>query len=64
MQGPQPRVTAWRCHLSSNRWWNIKVQKLNLSAPLILLPEVSCQKAIEILQEKGYDQAPVVAESG
>ncbi|OWK50773.1 Cystathionine beta-synthase [Lonchura striata] len=45
-------------------WWNIKVQKLNLSAPLILLPEVSCQKAIEILQEKGYDQAPVVAESG
>uniref|UniRef100_A0A8C3QVX4 Cystathionine beta-synthase n=1 Tax=Cyanoderma ruficeps TaxID=181631 RepID=A0A8C3QVX4_9PASS len=46
------------------RWWNIKVQKLNLSAPLILLPEVSCQKAIEILQEKGYDQAPVVAESG
>uniref|UniRef100_A0A8D0FDY3 CBS domain-containing protein n=1 Tax=Strix occidentalis caurina TaxID=311401 RepID=A0A8D0FDY3_STROC len=50
--------------LSFNRWWNIKVQKLNLSAPLILLPEVSCQKAIEILQEKGYDQAPVVAESG
>ncbi|KAM6290445.1 cystathionine beta-synthase-like [Porphyrio hochstetteri] len=45
-------------------WWNIKVQKLNLSAPLILLPEVSCQKAIEILQEKGYDHAPVVAESG
>uniref|UniRef100_A0A8V5FHL1 Cystathionine beta-synthase n=1 Tax=Melopsittacus undulatus TaxID=13146 RepID=A0A8V5FHL1_MELUD len=45
-------------------WWNIKVQKLNLSSPLILLPEVSCQKAIEILQEKGYDQAPVVAESG
>ncbi|KFV71363.1 Cystathionine beta-synthase, partial [Dryobates pubescens] len=45
-------------------WWNIKVQKLNLSAPFILLPEVSCQKAIEILQEKGYDQAPVVSESG
>uniref|UniRef100_A0A8C0C3A9 Cystathionine beta-synthase n=1 Tax=Buteo japonicus TaxID=224669 RepID=A0A8C0C3A9_9AVES len=60
----QQRGTAWCCHLSSNRWWNIKVQKLNLSAPLILLPEVSCQKAIEILQEKGYDQAPVVAESG
>lgn len=57
-------VTSWCCHLSFNRWWNIKVQKLNLSAPLILLPEVSCQKAIEILREKGYDQAPVVAESG
>uniref|UniRef100_A0A8C0ERM2 Cystathionine beta-synthase n=1 Tax=Bubo bubo TaxID=30461 RepID=A0A8C0ERM2_BUBBB len=57
-------LASWCRHLSFNRWWNIKVQKLNLSAPLILLPEVSCQKAIEILQEKGYDQAPVVAESG
>ncbi|NXR12900.1 CBS synthase, partial [Semnornis frantzii] len=45
-------------------WWNIKVQKLNISAPFMLLPDVSCQKAIEILQEKGYDQAPVVSESG
>uniref|UniRef100_A0A8C8SHR6 Cystathionine beta-synthase n=1 Tax=Pelusios castaneus TaxID=367368 RepID=A0A8C8SHR6_9SAUR len=45
-------------------WWNVKVQKLNLSAPLLLLPEVTCQKAIEILKEKGYDQAPVTAESG
>uniref|UniRef100_A0A8C3HG65 CBS domain-containing protein n=1 Tax=Chrysemys picta bellii TaxID=8478 RepID=A0A8C3HG65_CHRPI len=45
-------------------WWNVKVQKLNLSAPLLLVPEVNCQKAIEILKEKGYAQAPVVAESG
>ncbi|XP_048349269.1 cystathionine beta-synthase-like [Sphaerodactylus townsendi] len=45
-------------------WWNIKVQKLNLLAPLTLLPDVNCQKAIEILKDKGYDQAPVVAESG
>ncbi|XP_015265251.1 PREDICTED: cystathionine beta-synthase-like [Gekko japonicus] len=45
-------------------WWNIKVQKLNLLAPLTLLPDVNCQKAIEILRDKGYDQAPVVAESG
>ncbi|KAH0624800.1 hypothetical protein JD844_032619 [Phrynosoma platyrhinos] len=45
-------------------WWNIKVQKLNLAAPLTLLPDVNCQKAIEILREKSYDQAPVVAESG
>ncbi|XP_061485437.1 cystathionine beta-synthase-like [Rhineura floridana] len=45
-------------------WWNIKVQKLNLLAPLTLLPDVNCQKAIEILREKAYDQAPVVAESG
>ncbi|XP_062983622.1 cystathionine beta-synthase-like [Elgaria multicarinata webbii] len=45
-------------------WWNIKVQKLNLLAPLTLLQDVNCQKAIEILREKRYDQAPVVAESG
>ncbi|XP_013921694.1 PREDICTED: cystathionine beta-synthase-like [Thamnophis sirtalis] len=45
-------------------WWNIKVQKLNLSAPLILLSDMNCQKAVEILQEKSCNQAPVVAESG
>uniref|UniRef100_A0ABM5FY02 Cystathionine beta-synthase n=1 Tax=Pogona vitticeps TaxID=103695 RepID=A0ABM5FY02_9SAUR len=45
-------------------WWNTKVQKLNLTAPLTLLPDVNCQKAIEILREKSHDQAPVVAESG
>ncbi|XP_008105670.1 cystathionine beta-synthase [Anolis carolinensis] len=45
-------------------WWNIKVQKLNLQAPLTLLPDVNCRKAIEILREKTYDQAPIVAESG
>ncbi|EMP31471.1 Cystathionine beta-synthase [Chelonia mydas] len=45
-------------------WWNVKVRKLNLSAPLLLVPEVNCQKAIEILKEKGCAQAPVVAESG
>uniref|UniRef100_A0A672V6C6 Cystathionine beta-synthase n=1 Tax=Strigops habroptila TaxID=2489341 RepID=A0A672V6C6_STRHB len=50
--------------VTAEPWWWGLVQKLNLSAPLILLPEVSCKKAIEILQKKGYDQAPVVAESG
>uniref|UniRef100_A0A670YWL9 cystathionine beta-synthase n=1 Tax=Pseudonaja textilis TaxID=8673 RepID=A0A670YWL9_PSETE len=45
-------------------WWSIKVQKLNLAAPLILLSDVNCQKAVEILQEKSCNQAPVVAESG
>uniref|UniRef100_A0A8C5SQ45 Cystathionine beta-synthase n=1 Tax=Laticauda laticaudata TaxID=8630 RepID=A0A8C5SQ45_LATLA len=45
-------------------WWSIKVQKLNIAAPLILLSDVNCQKAVEILQEKSCNQAPVVAESG
>lgn len=49
---------------ASIRWWNLKVQGLNLSAPLTVLPTVTCQKTIKILKEKGFDQAPVVDESG
>uniref|UniRef100_A0A667YDS9 Cystathionine beta-synthase n=1 Tax=Myripristis murdjan TaxID=586833 RepID=A0A667YDS9_9TELE len=45
-------------------WWNLTLQGLNLSAPLTVLPSVSCQKTIKILKEKAFDQAPVVDESG
>ncbi|XP_035250361.1 cystathionine beta-synthase-like isoform X2 [Anguilla anguilla] len=45
-------------------WWNQKVQGLNLSAPLTVLPTVTCQKTIRILKENAFDQAPVVDESG
>uniref|UniRef100_A0A8C9T6K6 Cystathionine beta-synthase n=1 Tax=Scleropages formosus TaxID=113540 RepID=A0A8C9T6K6_SCLFO len=45
-------------------WWNLKLQNLNLSAPLTVLPTVTCQKTIRILKEKAFDQAPVVDESG
>ncbi|XP_035531815.1 cystathionine beta-synthase b [Morone saxatilis] len=45
-------------------WWKMTVQCLHLSAPLTVLPSVSCQKTIEILKEKALDQAPVVDESG
>ncbi|CDQ95114.1 unnamed protein product, partial [Oncorhynchus mykiss] len=45
-------------------WWNLKLQGLNLSAPLTVLPTVSCQKTIKILKENGFDQAPVVDEAG
>lgn len=46
------------------RWWNLKLQGLNLSAPLTVLPTVTCQRTIKILKEKGFDQAPVVDEAG
>lgn len=52
------------CFSASLRWWNLKVQGLNLSAPLTVLPTVTCQKTIKILKENGFDQAPVVDESG
>ncbi|XP_044043041.1 cystathionine beta-synthase a isoform X2 [Siniperca chuatsi] len=45
-------------------WWNLKLQCLNLSAPLTVLPTVTCQKTIKILKENGFDQAPVVDEAG
>ncbi|XP_061081853.1 cystathionine beta-synthase-like [Conger conger] len=45
-------------------WWNQKLQSLNLSAPLTVLPTVSCQNTIRILKDKAFDQAPVVDESG
>uniref|UniRef100_A0A8D1M8R1 Cystathionine beta-synthase n=1 Tax=Sus scrofa TaxID=9823 RepID=A0A8D1M8R1_PIG len=55
-------------HLPSPRpwtaWWHLRVQELSLSAPLTVLPTVTCEHTIEILREKGFDQAPVVDESG
>ncbi|XP_072252893.1 cystathionine beta-synthase b [Leuresthes tenuis] len=45
-------------------WWNLTVQSLHMSAPLTVAPSLSCQKTIEILREKAFDQAPVVNESG
>ncbi|KAF6120034.1 hypothetical protein HJG60_010362 [Phyllostomus discolor] len=45
-------------------WWHLTVQELSLSAPLTVLPTVTCEHTIEILREKGFDQAPVVDESG
>ncbi|XP_008064281.1 cystathionine beta-synthase-like, partial [Carlito syrichta] len=46
------------------RWWHLRVQELSLSAPLTVLPTVTCEHTIEILREKGFDQAPVVDEFG
>lgn len=48
----------------SFRWWHLRVQELSLSAPLTVLPTVTCERTINILREKGFDQAPVVNESG
>uniref|UniRef100_A0A8C5XTI8 Cystathionine beta-synthase n=1 Tax=Microcebus murinus TaxID=30608 RepID=A0A8C5XTI8_MICMU len=58
-------LTSPPCPLpSAPRWWHLRVQELSLSAPLTVLPTVTCEHTIEILREKGFDQAPVVDESG
>lgn len=49
---------------SSCRWWHLRVQDLSLSAPLTVLPTVTCEHTIAVLRDKGFDQAPVVDESG
>lgn len=51
-------------HSKKPWWWKCRVEELNIVPPLTLLPTVSCQRAIEILREKGYDQAPVVSDGG
>uniref|UniRef100_A0A8C5LTF0 Cystathionine beta-synthase n=1 Tax=Leptobrachium leishanense TaxID=445787 RepID=A0A8C5LTF0_9ANUR len=45
-------------------WWNVKVSALSLSAPLTVLPSVSCDQTIQLLREKGFDQVPIVSEAG
>lgn len=62
--GPVFFLFLFNLHSISFRWWNLKLQSLNLSAPLTVLPTVTCQKTIKILKEKGFDQAPVVDEAG
>ena len=49
---------------ASCRWWDKKVNCLNLKAPMTVLPEVSCQDAVEIMDSNGYDQLPVIDEAG
>ena len=51
--------------LINNHWWsNEKVSVLPNSAPLIVLPSISCQEAISIMQNEGYDKLPVVDKEG
>ncbi|XP_062906266.1 cystathionine beta-synthase a isoform X1 [Mobula hypostoma] len=45
-------------------WWKVCVEQLKIVAPLTVPPSLSCREAVEILREKGYDQAPVVTKAG
>lgn len=61
---PYPLLHAVFFSAPSFRWWHLRVQELSLSAPLTVLPTVTCEHTITILREKGFDQAPVVDKSG
>ena len=46
-------------------WWaDEKVSSLELSAPLSILPSVPVEHAIDIMVKEGFDQLPVITESG
>ena len=61
---PAPQFMALPALPASLRWWHLRVQELSLQAPLTVLPTVTCEHTMEILRENGFDQAPVVDESG
>ena len=46
------------------RWWDLKVSLLDVATPLTVLPSVSCQDAIDIMNKEGFDQLPVVDQAG
>jgi len=46
-------------------WWHdVKVSSLQLAAPLSILPTLSVEQAIAIMNEEGYDQLPVIDDTG
>lgn len=46
-------------------WWaEEKVSSLELSAPLSILPSVTVEQAVDIMVKEGFDQLPVITESG
>merc|ERR1719336_2755695 len=49
---------------NSNWWAEEKVSSLELSAPLSILPSVPVEHAIDIMVREGFDQLPVITESG
>jgi hypothetical protein len=41
-----------------NRWYDEKVSSLELSAPLSIMPDLSVDQTIKIMNSEGYDQLP------
>jgi len=49
----------------TDEWWSRRtVADLQLKTPSTISPKVTCNEAVHILEEQGYDQLPVVDETG
>ena len=47
-----------------DRWHGLHVRALNLRVPLTVMLAVTVQETLDILSREGFDQVPVVDESG
>lgn len=45
-------------------WWDLKLSALPLNAALTVHPEVTVQETLTLLSREGFDQVPVVDDSG
>ncbi|XP_033757822.1 cystathionine beta-synthase-like isoform X2 [Pecten maximus] len=48
----------------NNGWWDMNVSALDLRAPLTVTPTVTIQDTLDLLNREGFDQVPVVSDSG
>lgn len=46
------------------RWWSLPVSALNLAVPLTVSPDMTINEVLELLNKEGYDQVPVIDDSG
>nr|ABU41040.1 cystathionine-beta-synthase [Lepeophtheirus salmonis] len=50
---------------SDQLWWhNEKVSSLDITTPLSILPSLSVEQTLSIMNREGYDQIPVIDETG
>merc|ERR1712223_1084294 len=45
-------------------WFDEKVSSMGLSAPLTIMPELSVEQTLSIMNNEGFDQLPVIDSSG
>ena len=46
------------------RWWSLPVSALNLAVPLTVSPDMTINEVLELLSNEGYDQVPVIDDTG
>ena len=63
-QLPFLSIKLYRFFYLKNRWYDEKVSSLELSAPLSIMPDLSVDHTIKIMNQEGFDQLPVIDELG